>query len=142
MAKKRRTETNSNGGSVQGYFRAIFQENPQLLKQRSNDTLYERWLKDHPGQKEVPERVRQGLSNLKSVLRKRMKIRRRLRKAEEAAAAGPTGGTPGRKPAGLTLLEASIDEALTLAKHIDRNGLSDIIQLLRSARNRVIVRLG
>jgi hypothetical protein len=50
--------------SVQGYFRAIFLESPKLLKDRSNDALYERWLKDHPDEKEVPNKVRQNLSNL------------------------------------------------------------------------------
>src|SRR2546430_2861330 len=74
------------GVSIQGYFRPIFQQNPKLLKQRSNEPLYERWLRDHPGEKEVPERVRQGLSNLESVLPAKQRGRgRRPREAPDAA---------------------------------------------------------
>src|SRR6266568_3842966 len=61
------------GVSIQGYSRPIFHQNSKLLKQRGDDALYERWLKDHPGEKEVPDKVRQGLSNLKSVLRAKQK---------------------------------------------------------------------
>src|SRR3712207_840190 len=61
-----------NGESIQGYFRPIFKENPKLLRERSNEELYQRWLKDHPGETVVPERVKQGLSNLKTVLRKKL----------------------------------------------------------------------
>src|SRR5580700_4939572 len=80
----------SPSGSIQGYFRAIFQENPKLLKKRSNDELYERWLKDHPGEKEVPANVRQSLSNLKSILRHRRKVRRQLNQAIPANQANGT----------------------------------------------------
>ena len=144
MARKSRSS--SNGESVQGYFRKIFDENPKLLRKRSNQELYDRWLQDHPGQTEVPEKVRQGLSNLKSVMRNRRRRRRRLQKAEAAAA-----GTPGRRgrPAGgprganaLIRLESQIDEALLMARQLQLQGLEDVIHLLRAARNRVIVQLG
>jgi DNA-binding MurR/RpiR family transcriptional regulator len=45
-----------------------------------------------------------------------------------------------RKRAGL--VSAQIDDALALAKHLDRDRLHNIIRLLRSARNRVVVMLG
>ncbi len=47
------------GVSIQGYFRPILQQNPKLLKQRGNDALYERWLKDHPGE-QIPRRSPSG----------------------------------------------------------------------------------
>src|SRR6266849_2253867 len=59
------------GESISGYFRKIFEENPKLLKGRSNEELLKRWLADHPGQKEVPEKVKNNLANVKSVLRKK-----------------------------------------------------------------------
>jgi hypothetical protein len=142
MAKKAKGEA----GSIQGYFRPIFAENPRLLKQRSNDALYERWLRDHPGEKEVPLRVKQGLSNLKSVLRNRRRRRRRVRGAEPAAAdvglmrRASAGGTRGGNA--LVRLESQIDEALVLARQLESQALDDVIRLLRSARNRVIVQLG
>jgi hypothetical protein len=43
---------------------------------------------------------------------------------------------------GLDRLEAQIDDALALAKHLDRDRLHDVIRLLRTARNRVVVMLG
>src|SRR4051812_10847629 len=80
MAKKAAETADSgqtaNGASVAGYFRPIFLKNPKLLKERSNEALYQQWLKDHPGTTAVPENVKQGLSNLKSVLRKKLGAKR------------------------------------------------------------------
>src|SRR5260221_2348177 len=132
------------GESVQGYFRGVFKENCKLIWERSNDVLFERWLRDHPGEKEVPERVKQGLSNLKTILRKKLARRGRRKKEEEAAVAanGTPVAPPGPAVRGLDRLEAQIDDALALAKHLDRDRLHDVIRLLRSARNRVVVMLG
>src|SRR6476620_9101867 len=41
--------------TISGYFRRLFEENPQWLEERSNQALLDRWLKDHPGETEVPE---------------------------------------------------------------------------------------
>src|SRR4051794_23415337 len=80
------------GETVAGYFRKIFQDNPQLLRERSNDALYERWLADHPGHTEVPAKVKGNLQNIKSVLRNKAKKRKAARKqaAAQAQAATPT----------------------------------------------------
>jgi hypothetical protein len=137
MPKKRADK----GESIQGYFRPIFQENPKLLKQRSNAALYERWLKDHPGEKEVPERVRQSLSNLKLVLRAKHKRRGRLRKQALDAAIPGAVKPPARKAMGLEHLELQIDEALVTARALDAEGLDEVIRMLRTARNRVIVKV-
>src|ERR1043165_9660425 len=127
--------------SVAGYFRPIFKQNPKLLKQRSNEPLYERWLKDHPGEKQVPEKVRQGLSNLKSVLRAKQKRRGRLRREARDAAVPGAVKAPARKAMGLSHLEMMIDEVLIVAKALDRDGLDEVIRMLRTARNRVIVKV-
>src|ERR1700719_3026126 len=58
------------GENISGYFRKVFGENPKWLEGRSNDEVLARWLKDHPGEKEVPKRGKQNLSNVKSNLRK------------------------------------------------------------------------
>lgn len=139
MAKKQ------NGESVQGYFRKILEENPKLIKQRNNEELYKRWLADHPEEKEVPERVRQGLANLKSLMRKKAKRRQRTaaQNGHAASAPAPTAvakATP-RPVNNLFKLEAQIDDALLTARSIDPVGLEEIIALLRKARNKVIVRL-
>lgn len=138
MAKKQ-----EGGESIQGYFRQILNENPKLLKQRSNEELYRRWLADHPDEKEVPERVKQGLANLKSLLRKRSRRMKRVRSqnGHEASATLVVTKAPPRPSANLFKLEAQIDEALLTARSMDPSGLDDVIKLLRSARNKVIVRL-
>ena len=135
----------SNGENVAGYFRPIFRDNPKLLKERSNEELYQRWLKDHPGESEVPLKVKQCLSNLKSVLRKSHGKAGRPKKDKQPAQ--EVVRTEPSRPSGsllrqLELLEQQIDEALALAKHIDRENLEDVIRYLRAARNRVVVLMG
>jgi hypothetical protein len=39
-------------------------------------------------------------------------------------------------------IEEQIDDCLTAAKHMDREGLDDVIRLLRNARNAVVWKLG
>ena len=137
----RRARSSANGESVQGYFRKILEEEPKLLKKRSNAELYERWLKDHPGETEVPLKVRQGLSNLKSVMRNRRRRRKRMQDGE-AAGAAPAWRGPARGGNALVNLESQIDEALVMARQHESLGLEDVIRLLRTARNRVIVQMG
>jgi len=42
----------------------------------------------------------------------------------------------------LDALEEQIDECLTLAKNLDREGLANVIGLLRRARNEVVWKMG
>jgi hypothetical protein len=129
--------------TVAGYFRRVFGENPKLLDTRSNDELLARWLADHPGEKVVPERVRQNLSNVKSVLRKSKRRKGRLKQEREVAAGGaPRPKAPNRVTDSLSALEEQIDDALTLAKVIDREGLQSVITHLRRARNEVVWKQG
>jgi hypothetical protein len=133
------------GDTVAGYFRRVFAENPKLLKGRSNEEVLRRWLADHPGHSDVPQSVKNSLSNIKSVLR------RRRRKRQGAKAAPEAGGAEAQQPQAakravsarsLETLEEQIDEVLTLAKGLDREGLSDVIHMLRRARNQVVWKLG
>ena len=147
MAKQAKPADEPQAESVAGYFRKVFQENPKLLKERSNDELYRRWLADHPGHKEVPAKVKTGLQNIKSVLRAK-------RSKKKAAKQGPATAQPQAQTAisptaprqlptkGLQQLEEQIDEVLGLAKRLDREGLQDVIAILRRARNEVVRRGG
>ena len=128
------------GETVSGYFRRVFGENPKWLKTRSNDAVLARWLQDHPGETQVPEKVRQNLSNVKSVLRKANR-KKPGRPKKEGRPAEPTSA-PRSAVRGLESLEEQIDECLTLAKNLDREGLSSVINLLRRARNEVVWKLG
>jgi hypothetical protein len=132
------------GESISGYFRKVFEENPKFLTSRSNDELLKRWLADHPGEKEVPKNVKANLSNLKSVMRSKG----RKKKAKAAIAAASVPGA--KKIASLThhskskleLLEEQIDESLTAARFLDKEGLADVILHLRKARNAVVWKMG
>jgi hypothetical protein len=141
MAKRKGQE-----GTLAGYFRGLFKANPQWLHERSNDALLARYRKDHGLADDAPiePKVRQNLANLKSVLRK--KKRRRGRKPKHANGAIPVAVPaaalrrgPGNR---LEALEEMIDDCYTAAKRLDRDGLHDVAQLLRKARNAVVWKLG
>jgi hypothetical protein len=125
--------------SISGYFRKIFLENPKLLKQRSNDELLRLWLADHPGHTDVPQKIKNNLANIKSVMRKKLRKRGgRPPKAEQPVGfAGEVARTK-VSPRGLEALEEQIDECLDAAKRLDREGLQEVIGLLRRARNSVV----
>jgi hypothetical protein len=136
-----------NGESVAGYFRNIFAQNRNLLWERSNDQLFKQWLDDHPGHTEVPPKVKQNLQNIKSVLRKEDRKRRKGGRPKKSAAA-PTGAVAGAAPANqvaetvtgapLEGLEIAIDDCMVLARGIDAERLHDVIAHLRRARNAVV----
>ena len=114
-----------------------------MLDTRSNDELLSRWLADHPSETEVPEKIRQNLSNVKSVLRKGQRKGGRKQEERKIAAGGaPTPKAPRRAEDSLVALEEHIDDALTLAKAIDREGLQSVISHLRRARNEVVWKQG
>jgi hypothetical protein len=137
-------ETAEAGETITGYFRRIFKENPKLLKERSNEEVLMRWLKDHPGHGEVPDNVKVGVQNAKTALRKKL-AERKARRQDEISEQPQTELTqrPIRRltPKGLEQLEEQIDECLALAKRVDREGLRGVIGLLRVARNAVVRRL-
>ena len=133
------------GETVSGYFRRVFGENPKWLTTRSNDDVLARWLQDHPGETEVPENVKKNLSNVKSVLRKAGRKKPGRPKKEDQATeptAAVVTATPRSGVRGLESLEEQIDECMTVAKNLDREGLSSVINLLRRARNEVVWKVG
>jgi macrodomain Ter protein organizer (MatP/YcbG family) len=161
-----RKATSKNGAAVKGkltkkgsregepvarYFQAVFKENPKWLKSRSNNDLLQRWLADHPSEPEVPDRIKNIMANTKSVLRKKHRKGRGKKAMEQSAdavalqnavatlAAVPATSTLGH---GFEQLEEQIDDCLTLAKNLDREGLESVIHLLRRARNEVVWKLG
>ena len=131
--------------TTSGYFRRVFKENPKLLGSHSNADLFNRWLADHPDHAEVPQNVKGILFNLKSMLRKKRRKKRAAPKPADQAAQGvvATQLKPARIAAkGLEALEEQIDDALTLARSLDRESLDLVIRMLRKARNTVVWKLG
>src|SRR5262245_49944652 len=90
-AKKAKAQSAPQSGeTTSAYFRSIFKANPKLLNERSNQELLQRWLNDHPGEKEVPQRVKYILSNLKSILRKQHRQKKaKAQPAEQVVAEAP-----------------------------------------------------
>jgi hypothetical protein len=135
--------TNGPGETTAGYFRKVFGEHPEWLAGKSNADVLARWLADHPGHAEVPEKIKQNLANIKSVLRKQGRKKRGRRKKERPAeATAATAVAPRKRVHGLESLELAIDDCLTRARQMDKEGLADVIGLLRQARNAVVWKMG
>jgi hypothetical protein len=139
-------QVETSGETSSGYFRRIFKENPHLLVTRSNEELLARWLTDHPGEKTVPPNVKKHMAKVKGILRHKGRKKLGRPKKVELDGAVPAVTTPPKPtriaPKGLEALEEMIDDCLTVAKHMDREGLDDVIRLLRNARNAVVWKLG
>lgn len=136
MARGRRGSERGNGENLSGWFRKVFAEKRAWLEGRSNEDVIALWEAQHPGQK-FGSRERNACNNLKSVLRK--KLRKRGRKAAEDGALVPAVRI---SRANLELLEERIDECMSMARTLDREGLEKVAKLLRAARNEVVWRQG
>jgi hypothetical protein len=136
MAKRRGRKRKS----LSGYFKTVIQENPQWLDGvGTNKLILARFQADHPN-KPITGKIRANLANVKSVLRRDKRKRGGVRVSPHLFAARSTPGFAGSKS--LAGLEEYIDECLTLAKNIDRDGLANVIRLLRDARNHVVWKMG
>jgi len=143
------TTVGAGEGNVSAYFKKLFQVRPDLLKERNNEPIYKMWLADHPEYTEVPKNVQQGLSNVKSQLRRDAGIKpsrgKKLRKARSAPSNnGASRPAPVSKPSTRELenLEVMIDESLLLARSIGGASLQRAIDYLRKARIEVGLKLG
>jgi hypothetical protein len=134
------------GETTSSYFRKLFNDNPKLLGTRSNEALLTRWLADNPGHKEVPQKTQKILANVKGILRKKARKRGKAKTAEQIAPVSVASAAPKAAvkiaPKNLETLEEQIDDCLTLAKRTDKEGLADVVRLLRSARNSVVWMMG
>jgi hypothetical protein len=132
-----------------GYFRKIYQENPELLKESSNEEVLSRWLNDHPNASPKDrKRARQSVANLKSSLRRQ---RRKGGRRPAVTAAAPSSsalvatGYSNTFSSGdpeLETLEEHIDNCIFEARKMERGGLDDVIRHLRRARVEVSQMIG
>lgn len=144
MARRKR----GDGGSSWSYFGKLFEEHPEWLDERSNDLILARYREDHGLAPDAPidKTVKNNLANIKSV---RRKMRRDKAKAagKSAAAAAPAtttaaAATPRRSGGKLEELELLIDDCLTMARNLGREGMEEIITQLRRARREVVWKMG
>jgi hypothetical protein len=127
--------------TASGYFRQYYKQHPRQLWKRSNAKALEQWMDDHPGHTEPPPTVKNTLANIKSQLRKDHP-KRGGRAAGEGAPAAPQPAPSRARPKDLQQLEERIDSCMVFAREIDEEGLDEVWQLLRRARNRVVWKAG
>jgi hypothetical protein len=134
----------AEGVSKSQIFRRYFEKKPELLRESSFDDVIAMYKQEFPG-RDFTESDRQIAANIKSRLRKELKISRRRRRRRRAAAGAETaivGLRPHRGMSSMHILEEQIDECLIAARRLDRAELGDVIKHLRRARNLVILHLG
>jgi hypothetical protein len=139
------SQAGGKAGTVTGYFRQLFANNPKWLKGRSNKAVLNQWLADNPGYTEVPDNIKIAMANAKSAVRSKRKKRRRKKAAGEPAATATAVARTSRpvsKGSRLVTLEEQIDDCLGLAKGMDPERLDEVIKLLRRARNLVVLIAG
>jgi hypothetical protein len=146
MGRKKRSNGNGAAGNssgeattLSGYWEPLLRAHPEWWKgkkKRSNTKAVEQWQADHPGEKFSPQ-WRQALQNVKSRLRHEKGSRK---KAAAEGAAAPAAARPApRHPRSLVALEEQIDDCLMSAKALGRDAVGQVIDLLREARNKIIV---
>ena len=120
--------------SKSSYWKSLFNQNPKLVRIRSNSALREQWERDHPGQ-HFDQSWSQSLSNVKSSLRHKHK---KGGKAKTMAAdhAGPTAAD--LRQAAMEKLENAVDQCLWSARQLDSTGLDRVIKHLHAARNEIV----
>jgi hypothetical protein len=141
--KKKRKRRSKD--TIAGYFRRMFEENPKLLDARSNKELLERWHRDHPKYAKIPENVKTGLANVKSLMRKLKREGKLGRKTAVAPAAAPAPAPADFVPSTdnpLEPLEIRIDECINLARSLDADRLERVIKVLLHARRQVVWLMG
>ena len=124
--KKRRKK------SLGGYFRNVFTENPEWLDLRSNDLVQAKYEADHPGKK-LTTAVRSNMANIKSVMRQE----NRKGGKKPGTGAGPRGLN-----ANMEALEIAINDCLATARKLNPDGLKKVIEYLRHARYRLVLKMG
>jgi hypothetical protein len=124
--------------SVSGYFRQVFDQHPEWLKEKSNDLILAQYRRDHNMSFDTPvkESVRNNLANIKSVLRKKKGL------GSYAGKKARTMQRAGSATHRLEELESQIDDCMMTARSIDPVGLESIIALLRRARYEVVWKMG
>jgi hypothetical protein len=121
--------------SMSSYWRNLFNQNPKLVKIRSNSALREQWERDHPGQK-FDESWSQSLSNVKSMYRNKHKKGGKAKAAVNGQTESPVQTHVPQ--AALEKLENAVDQCLWSARQLDPTVLDRVIKHLHAARNEIV----
>lgn len=144
-APKETSGGESKDTNISGYWKNLLNEHPHLLKQRSNDELYSMWFADHPGETVISDAWKQGLSNVKTILRNKKGLKKKNKQREQAPVESGNGSpAPARAPrksGSLEAIEDLLDECLSLARTVDPLALEKVIQHLKLARRDIVIKL-
>jgi hypothetical protein len=134
-------KTTAVAENISQYWRQYFGAHPRLLRIRSNEAAIAHWKADHPGTTEIPPRVINGLTNVKSLLRKKRGKGKRGSGNEAVSANGspPSARTVKVPNKLLEALEDELDRCLALITGHD--GLGTIVQVLKHARRLAIMKM-
>jgi hypothetical protein len=126
---------------MSAYFRQVLTEHPDWLRGKSNDLILAQYRQDKGKNPEAPIsiKVRNNLSNIKSVLRKEMGMGAYAGRKARALAKSTLGGSMIQR---LEDLEEQIDECMIKAISISAETMDSVIRLLRKARREVVWKLG
>jgi hypothetical protein len=140
-------------GSMSGWFRKAYEADRRLLRAKTNDSIWELWKSEHPGEP-ITKEWKGAQANIKSVLRKKYKIGpyrgrggRKPQAIEGAAGEGTVRTVPRQlRLSSLERLELMIDNCLTMAREQSeqdreeaaKEHLEEAVKHLRAARNRVV----
>jgi hypothetical protein len=139
--------TKGKAPSFASVIRGYFEENPDWLEGPSNQSLIERYLKDHPSE-QWSKKHQQGAANEKTKLRKKAGlVRRRRRKGagsvdHGSAAGGSTMLRTRPSMSALEHLELLIDDCLSVAGKQSNPALDGAVKHLRVARRNVAWAMG
>ncbi len=135
MARKK-----GSAPSLSSYFRHVYHEHPEWLGVKTNDLMKERWKQDHNGQ-EMTSREQSTMANVKSLMRKALRKRRRAAKKDGRMVVAKAGAAISGNSA-LERLEIAIDHCLSTARSMNNPDLERAVKALRLARNDVVLTLG
>ncbi len=128
--------------STSAYFRQVFADHPEWLKEKSNDLILAQYRMDKglPTDARIKVNVKNNLSNIKSVIRKEKGMGAYA--GRKARALAKTNSLTGSMTQRLEDLEEQIDECMAKAMAIGAETMETVIRLLRKARREVVWKLG
>jgi hypothetical protein len=135
-------KTTAVAENISQYWRQYFGAHPRLLRVRSNEAALAQWKADHPKATEIPPRVINGLTNVKSLLRKKRRKGKYGHPRNEALSANGSASTIRAVKVPSKLLEALEDELdKCLALITGHEGLGTVVQVLKHARRLAIMKM-
>jgi hypothetical protein len=128
--------------SASAWFRNIFAERPDWLEGKSNEEVRAKWIAEHPPHRTMPDKIQGTMANVKSLMRRKKREEGESGSGNKLAGRSPETAQANDASVALENLEVSIDDCLITAYNLDRDGLHEVIRLLRKARDTLVLKSG